>query len=395
MHRSEGRFLTTHVGSLPRSPRLLEMLLAKEQGAKVDAAAFGHQIEEDLRAVLEHQHQVGIDIAGDGELPRIGFSFYVKDRMSGFGGVAKRGTVTDFAKFPDFAALKLASGSKFAGSKSATIFQAPECVARIEYDPQRAAARQELDAFAQALAISGVQFRETFVTAATPGIISTTLLRSPDKPPYASDRDYLFALADELHKEYELIVGRGHVLQLDAPDLALERQIMFVDQPLQAFLDRVQLHIEALNRALIDIPPDRVRLHVCWGNWDGPHIDDVELEPLLPFLYQARIGALSLAGANPRHQHDYKLFRRIPPPQEMILIPGVIDVTNNYLEHPEVVADRIERFVEALGDRSRVIASTDCGFSTFAGYVMVGEDVAWEKLRIMSEGARLASERLW
>ena len=246
MHRSEGRFLTTHVGSLPRSPRLLEMLLAKEQGAKVDVAAFGHQIEEDLRAVLEHQHQVGIDIAGDGELPRIGFSFYVKDRMSGFGGVAKRGTVTDFAKFPDFAALKLASGSKFAGSKSATIFQAPECVARIEYDPQRAAARQELDAFAQALAISGVQFRETFVTAATPGIISTTLLRSPDKPPYASDRDYLFALADELHKEYELIVSRGHVLQLDAPDLALERQIMFVDQPLQIFLDRVQLHIEAL-----------------------------------------------------------------------------------------------------------------------------------------------------
>lgn len=395
MHRSEGRFLTTHVGSLPRSPRLLEMLLAKEHGAKVDVATFGHQIEQDLRAVLKYQHQAGIDIAGDGELPRIGFSFYVKDRMSGFGGVAKRGTVTDFAKFPDFAALKLASDSKFAGSKSATIFQAPECVARIEYDPQRAAARQELDAFAQALATSDVQFRETFVTAATPGIISTTLLRSPGKPPYASDRDYLFALADELHKEYELIVGRGHVLQLDAPDLALERQIMFVDQPLHAFLDRVQLHIEALNRALIDIPPDRVRLHVCWGNWDGPHIDDVELEPLLPLLYQARVGALSLAGANPRHQHDYKLFRRIPPPREMILIPGVIDVTNNYLEHPEVVADRIERIVEALGDRSRVIASTDCGFSTFAGYVMVGEDVAWEKLAIMSKGARLASERLW
>lgn len=395
MHRSEGRFLTTHVGSLPRSPRLLEMLLAKEHGAKVDVATFGHQIEQDLRAVLKYQHQAGIDIAGDGELPRIGFSFYVKDRMSGFGGVAKRGTVTDFAKFPDFAALKLASDSKFAGSKSATIFQAPECVARIEYDPQRAAARQELDAFAQALATSDVQFRETFVTAATPGIISTTLLRSPDKPPYASDHDYLFALADELHKEYELIVGRGHVLQLDAPDLALERQIMFVDQPLHAFLDRVQLHIEALNRALIDIPPDRVRLHVCWGNWDGPHIDDVELEPLLPLLYQARVGALSLAGANPRHQHDYKLFRRIPPPREMILIPGVIDVTNNYLEHPEVVADRIERIVEALGDRSRVIASTDCGFSTFAGYVMVGEDVAWEKLAIMSKGARLASERLW
>jgi 5-methyltetrahydropteroyltriglutamate--homocysteine methyltransferase len=395
MQRSEGRFLTTHVGSLPRSPQLLEMLLAKEQGSKIDLASFWHQIEQDLAAVIKRQDQVGIDIAGDGELPRIGFSFYVKDRMSGFGGLSKRGTVTDFDKFPDFAVLKSASGSKLAGSKSASIFQMPECVARVEYDPQRAAARQELDAFAQALANSGVQFQETFVTAATPGIISTTLLRSPEKLPYATDRDYLFALADELHKEYELIVGRGHVLQLDAPDLALERQIMFVDQPLQAFLERVQLHIEALNRALIGIPPDRVRLHVCWGNWDGPHIDDVELEPLLPLLYQARVGAMSLAGANPRHQHDYKLFRRIPPPREMILIPGVIDVTTNYLEHPEVVADRIERLVEALGDRSRVIASTDCGFSTFAGYVMVGEDVAWEKLRIMSEGARLASERLW
>ena len=393
MQRSEGRFLTTHVGSLPRSPQLLAMLVAKEQGATVDEAPFRHHIEHDLKGVVDRQYRAGIDIVGDGELPRIGFSFYVKDRMSGFGGVAKRGTVTDFAKFPDFAALKLASGSKLA--KSATIYQAPECVARIEYDPRQAAARQELDAFAQALATSGVQFRETFVTAATPGIISTTLLRSRDRPPYASDRDYLFALADELRKEYELIVSRGHVLQLDAPDLALERQIMFVDQPLEAFLDRAKLHIEALNRALINIPPDRVRLHVCWGNWDGPHIDDVELEPLLPLLYRARVGALSLAGANPRHQHDYKLFRRMPPPPEMILIPGVIDVTNNYLEHPEVVAERIERVVEALGDRSRVIASTDCGFSTFAGYVMVGEDVAWEKLRIMSEGARLASERLW
>ena len=315
--------------------------------------------------------------------------------MRGFGGVAKRGNVTDFVKFPDFAALKVASGNKLAGSKSATVYQAPECVARVEYDPHLTAARQELDAFSEALKATGAQFPETFVTAATPGIISTTLLLSNNKPPYGADRDYLFALADELRKEYELIVSRGHILQLDAPDLALERQIMFIDRPLAVFLDRVKLHVDALNRALTNIPPDRVRLHVCWGNWDGPHIDDVELEPLLPLLYGAKVGALSLAGANPRHQHDYKLFRRIVPPREMILIPGVVDVTNNYLEHPEVVADRIERFVEAVGDRSRIIASTDCGFSTFAGYVMVAEDVAWEKLKIMSEGARLASKRLW
>src|SRR5215469_2524995 len=395
MQHSEGRFLTTHVGSLPRSPKLLAMLMAKEQGAKVDATAFERQFEQDLKALVERQNQAGIDIAGDGELPRIGFSFYVKDRMSGFGGVAKRGNVTDFAKFPDFAALKLAAGNKLAGSKSATVYHAPECVAPVEYDSHRRAALQELDAFERTLKATGAQFSETFVTAATPGIISTTLLLSTDKPPYASDQDYLFALADELRKEYELIVNRGHILQLDAPDLALERQIMFVDRPLQAFLDRVKLHIDALNRALTNIPSDRVRLHVCWGNWDGPHIDDVELEPLLPLLYEAKVGALSLAGANPRHQHDYKLFRRMPPPREMVLIPGVVDVTNNYLEHPEVLADRIELFAEALGDRSRIIASTDCGFSTLAGYVMVAEDVAWEKLRIMGEGARLASKRLW
>jgi len=205
----------------------------EESTTSVDATAFERQIQQDLKAVVERQRQAGIDVAGDGELPRIGFSFYVKDRMRGFGGVAKRGNVTDFVKFPDFAALKIASGNKLAGSKSATVYQAPECVARVEYDTALTAARQELDAFSEALKATRAQFPETFVTAATPGIISTTLLLSTNKPPYAGDRDYLFALADELRKEYELIVSRGHVLQLDAPDLALERQIMFVNRPLE------------------------------------------------------------------------------------------------------------------------------------------------------------------
>jgi 5-methyltetrahydropteroyltriglutamate--homocysteine methyltransferase len=392
MQTSETRILTTHVGSLPRSPELLQLLLRKERGEQVDEQEFENQLRTDLATIVARQKSVGVDIAGDGELPRIGFSFYVKDRMSGFGGEAHRGTVTDFAKFPGYTALKLGKDSETA-AKTASVYSTPECVGAVAYDPTAKAAKGELALFDEAL--QNAPFAETFVTAASPGIISTTLLRSSGNPAYAEDRDYLFALADELRHEYELIVAAGHVLQLDAPDLALERQIMFVDQPLDAFLERVAWHIEAINRALVNIPPDRVRLHMCWGNWDGPHIDDVDLDPLLPLLYQAKVGGLSLACGNPRHQHEYKALKRNPLPKEMVLIPGVIDVTTNMLEHPEVVSDRIELFAEVVGDPKRVIASTDCGFSTFAGYVMVAEDVAWEKLRMLGEGAALASRRLF
>jgi len=233
------------------------------------------------------------------------------------------------------------------------------------------------------------------VTAASPGIISTTLLRNGAHPHYASDNEYVLALAEEMRKEYELIVSRGHVLQLDAPDLALERQIMYADRPLSEFLARVELHIEAINRAVRNIPREQVRLHVCWGNWDGPHCDDVDLEPLLPLLYKANVGGLSLACANPRHAHESQLFRKYPLPQDMVLFPGVIDVTTNMVEHPQLVANRILDFVGLVGDRERVIAGTDCGFSTFAGYTMVAGDVVWEKLKTLSAGAALASRILW
>ena len=214
-------------------------------------------------------------------------------------------------------------------------------------------------------------------------------------PDYATDADYVMALAGELKKEYEHIVGAGHLLQLASPDLAMERQFMFQDRPLSEFLERIELHIEALNVALADIPPEKTRLHVCYGNWDGPHLDDVDLEPLLPIVYEANVGALSIACQNPRHQHEWKVLKENPPPEPMILIPGVIDVTTNYLEHPEVVADRICVFADVMGDPSRVIAGTDCGFGTFAGYTFVAEDVVWAKLEMLSEGAKLASERLF
>jgi 5-methyltetrahydropteroyltriglutamate--homocysteine methyltransferase len=195
--------------------------------------------------------------------------------------------------------------------------------------------------------------------------------------------------------EYDYIVSQGHVLQLDAPDLAMERSFMFQGRPLGEFLDRIRVHVDAMNLALADIPPDRVRLHVCFGNWDGPHVDDVDLAAVLPIIYKARVGALSIACANPRHQQDWKTLKKNPPPRGMVLIPGVIDVTTNYLEHPEVVADRIELFVDVMdGDPARVIAGTDCGFSTVAGYTMVAEDVVWAKLQVLAEGARIASRRL-
>ena len=398
MHHSADRILTTHVGSLPRAERLLQMLVDREAGKAVDEAAFEKQVAHDLDDVLQKQTEVGVDIIGDGELPRLGFSFYVKDRMSGFGGHSPRGTVTDFTKFPGYAKLKqqqAAQGDEI--SKSATLYAMPECQCAVQYDTEKRAAQQELRLFKASLERTGVGNRatQTFVTAATPGIVSTTLLRNPDNPDYATDRDYVLALAEELRSEYELIVAHGHILQVDGPDLALERQILYVDKPLDAFLKRVELHIEALNAALINIPKDRVRLHVCWGNWDGPHIDDMDLEPLLPLLYQANVGGLSIPFANPRHQHEGELFVSYPLPDDMLLFPGVVDVTTNYLEHPEVVAERIERIIDVVGERERIIASTDCGFSTFAGYTMVAEDVVWAKLHVLSQGAALASERLW
>ncbi len=397
MYLSNDRTLVTHVGSLPRAPKLLGMLGDMEQDKDVDRDEFRTEVSTGLREIIRQQVKSGIDIAGDGELPRIGFSFYAKDRMSGFGGVANRGTVTDFAKFPGYAAL-LAKRAGDSATESASVWKTPECVSAVEYDAELTQAKEELDLFAGALQAESEaagQLTGTFVTAVTPGILSTTLLRNADNPDYATDEEYVLALGRELKKEYEYIVSRGHMLQLDAPDLALERQIMFVDQPLDVFLKRMEVHIEALNIALADIPREKVRLHMCWGNWDGPHCDDIDLEPILPLIYQAKVGGLSLACANPRHQHEVDVFREMPPPKDMVMYPGVIDVTTNMVEHPKVVANRICQWVDVIGDRERVIANSDCGFSTFAGYTMVADDVVWAKMKTMADGAELASKRLW
>jgi 5-methyltetrahydropteroyltriglutamate--homocysteine methyltransferase len=395
MKTSEDRILTTHVGSLPRTDKLAEMLIQRDHNEPIDETAFKQEVAAATDWVVKKQAESGIDIGNDGEEARVGFQTYVCTRMSGFGGVSQRKMLTDMVRFPKYAEM-FTKRTWSPEQKRPRLFNAPQAQRAVKYEPDLADIRMEMKAFADALQRSGTKFVETFVTAASPGIVTTTMLRDENNPDYKTDRDYVFGVARELKKEYDYIVAQGHILQLDAPDLAMERQFMFQGQPLKNFLERIEIHIAAMNEALTDIPPEKVRLHVCFGNWDGPHIDDVELAPLLPILYKAKVGALSIACANPRHAHDWRTLKNNPPPEPMILIPGVIDVTTNYLEHPEAVADRICQFVDVMGgDRRRVIAGTDCGFSTFASYTFVAEDVVWAKLKMLSDGAKIATKRLW
>ena len=385
MRKSDDRILTTHVGSLPRTPVLRDLLVRQERGEVIDEAELSRQVEAAVAAAVRRQLEVGIDVGNDGEQPRVGFSTYVARRMRGFGGESRRPAARDVAEFPDYATLLEAR--RRLGAK---IGNAPQALAEVEYaDLGEAAAECEL--FLRCAARSPSRFAEAFMTAASPGIIATTMLDAF----YGSHERYVMALAREMRKEYELIHARGLVLQVDCPDLAMERARFFQHDPIERFQQAVALHVEAINRATADIPPDRIRLHVCWGNYDGPHVHDVPLEEILPLLYRARVGALSIELANPRHAHEYKVFKRHPLPDSMLLLPGVIDSTTNFVEHPEVVADRICQAVDAVGDRTRVIASTDCGFGTFAGTEAVAESVVWAKLRALREGADLATRRLW
>ena len=394
MLTSEDRMLTTHAGSLPRPPALEALLIGRERGDAIDPAAFERAVADAIDWVVARQVESGVDIGNDGEESRVGFQTYVPQRMSGFGGESQRKMLTDMVRFPGYAAM-FTERTWSREKDRPKVFNAPQAETAVVYEPDLADLRFEIAHFAASLERAAGGFAETFMTAASPGIVSTTMLRAEDNPDYPRDEDYVMALGRELKKEYDRIVASGHLLQIDAPDLAMERQFMFQDRPLDEFLERVALHIRALNLALADIPAEKVRLHVCFGNWDGPHIDDCDLAPLLPLIYEARVGALSIACANPRHQHEWKAIKAAPPPAPMILIPGVIDVTTNYLEHPEVVADRLCLYAEVMGDARRVIAGTDCGFSTFAGYRFVAEDVVWAKLRTLADGAMLATERLW
>jgi 5-methyltetrahydropteroyltriglutamate--homocysteine methyltransferase len=385
MLRSDERILTTHCGSLPRPPHLSDLLLRQEAGEEIDEALLRRESAAAVADVLARQLDAGIDIVSDGEQPRVGFSMYVPQRMTGFGGESIRPTPLDHDEFPLFAALRQAR----AGRRN-RIGNPPNAIGPVQYIRPEAA-RGECDMFRGALAQASRKPVETFMTAASPGIIATTMVNEY----YDSYETYVFALADELRTEYEIIVSAGFVLQLDAPDLGLERARMFKHQGEAEFLHAMELNIEAINRAIAGLPRERVRLHCCWGNWEGPHIHDVPLATLLPILYRAKVGALSIEFANPRHQHEYAALRENPLPPDVILIPGVIDSTTNFVEHPEVVANRICEAVTTVGDRSRVIAGSDCGFATSAGTEAVAADVVWAKLKACREGADIATRRLW
>jgi 5-methyltetrahydropteroyltriglutamate--homocysteine methyltransferase len=385
MKKSDARILTTHVGSIPRPAALRELLVRWDRGEPVDEAALAREAEAAVRDVVARQLEAGIDVGNDGEQPRAGFSTYVARRMRGFGGASKRLASRDQIDFPDYAAM-LADRRRAA----ARINDAPQAVGEVRYEDLGEAER-ECDMFQRATAAAPQQFAEAFMTAVSPGTCATILLNAH----YDSHERYVLALARELRKEYELIHARGFVLQLDCPDLAMERVRFFQHESLEGFQTAVALHIEAINQAIVNIPPDRVRLHLCWGNYDGPHVHDVALEAVLPIVLRAKVGALSMPLGNPRHQHEHRVLARHRLPDGMLFIPGVIDTTTNYVEHPEVVADRLVQVVEAVGDKTRVIASTDCGFGTFAGSEMCAPSVVWAKLRALREGADLASKRLW
>jgi 5-methyltetrahydropteroyltriglutamate--homocysteine methyltransferase len=377
---SDGRILTTHAGSLPRPAALAELHGRRSRGEDVDPGELRTLVEPATAATIAAQVEAGIDVGNDGEQARESFFTYVRHRMTGFGGTSHRPLMRDLVEHPDFVEL---AQPRFRRIK-VNLMTAPAAVGPISYlDTGEVAAECAL--------VAGAPFAQTFMTATSPGIVASAM----ENQHFVSMQEYVGAVAAALAVEYRYIVDHGLLLQIDAPDLALERHTLFADRPLEEFLDWVAMVVGAINTALAGIDPGAVRLHICWGNYEGPHDLDVPLEAILPLLYEARVGGLVLSMANARHAHEHACFERFPLPEPMVLVAGVIDTTSNYVEHPQVVADRLVRVAHSVGDPRRVIAGTDCGFDTSAGLGDVAPSLVWAKLRSMRAGADLASERLF
>ena len=383
MKRSINRILTTHTGSLPRPQNLLELLIAKETGESFERDTFDTAVRDSVAETLRKQAAAGVDVINDGEMSKPGYSTYVKDRLSGFEGTNPgllAGSLADIREFPDFAA-RLFAQSPVQNMKM------PACDGPIRY---RDTSDLETDIANLKQAAKGVKAQELFMSSASPGVISVFL---PNQH-YGTDEAYLAALADAMKTEYDAIYQAGLLLQIDCPDLAMNRHIQFADRTTADFRKSAAMHVEALNHALSDVPAEAARLHLCWGNYEGPHHRDIPLKDIVNIVLKAKPAGISFEGSNPRHEHEWKVWQDVKLPDGKVLIPGVLDSSTNFIEHPELVAERLVKFAGVVG-RENVIGGSDCGFSTFAGFTAVEPAITWAKLRAMADGARIASRELW
>jgi len=380
MKHSTERFLTTHTGSLPRPDDLVRMMYAKEEGVPVDAAALAGRVRAAVLDVVHKQREAGVDLVNDGELSKPSYATYIKDRLDGFGGTGNTFVYQDLAEFPRLA-------QRVFGDPGRSRRKTPACNAPIGVRDPRAA-QADVGNLTAALQASGGG--EAFMSAASPGVVSLFFRNDH----YPDQESYLYAIAEAMRVEYECVVNAGIVLQIDCPDLAMGRHIQYAELSLAEFRKRARQHIEALNHALRNIPAEQLRIHLCWGNYEGPHHRDVALADIIDIVLLAKPHAISLEAANPRHAHEWELFEKVKLPDDRVLIPGVIESKSNFIEHPELIAQRIARYANLIG-RERVIAGSDCGYGTWVGQAAVDPDVVWAKLAAMAEGARIASARFW
>ena len=378
MQFNEERILTTHVGSLPRSVEVTRVVFAREKGELIEGGE--DIISQAVRDVVSRQVQSGIDLVSDGEMSKISYATYIKDRVTGFDGDSDREPPRDLEDYPSFL-------QRLAQSGGTPTYRRPCCVGEIAVKDMQPVQRDIANFRA---ALESHQSIRGFMNAASPGVIA---LFQPNRH-YPSHEAYLEAISSAMAFEYRAIIEAGLILQIDSPDLGLGRHMMFKHRSDQEYVQLAGLHVEALNHALEGLPREQLRLHVCWGNYEGPHHHDAPMEMVLPIALKANVGALVFESSNPRHGHEWRVFETATLPEDLILVPGVIDSTTNFVEHPELVAERIQRFANIVG-RERVIAGTDCGFSTFAGFGAVDAEIAYAKLESLAQGASIASERLW
>jgi 5-methyltetrahydropteroyltriglutamate--homocysteine methyltransferase len=380
MKRSSERFLTTHTGSLPRADDLVRVMFAKEEGVLVDPAALGERIAGAVADIVKKQDAARIDVVNHGEMSKPSYATYIKDRLNGFGGESHPLTYQDLVDFPEMA-------RRVFGDPGRARRKTPGCNGPISVrDPQAA----ETDADNLKTALAGARAEEGFLSAASPGLVSLFFHNGY----YPSHAAYLEAIAEAMRQEYEAVVGAGFILQLDCPDLAMGRHIQNAHLTTAEFRKAAALHIEAMNHALRNIPADRARIHLCWGNYEGPHHCDVPLADIIDVIFTAKPAGLSFEAANPRHAHEWKLFETVKLPDGKVLIPGVIESKTNFIEHPELIAQRIGRYAALVG-RENVIAGSDCGYGTWVGQAAVDPQIVWAKLASLAEGARLGSREFW